>query len=79
MNEDDVLAWANQWFRRNRENFVLASGRLIGVESLRALQVHAMTGVGAKYSGDYQFTRVAHVMDGDGGYTVEFNARKVIP
>jgi phage protein D len=78
-SESDLREWARQWFRRNRENFVLARGMTIGVEQLRARQIHGIAGVGRSLSGDYQFTRVRHIAENKGGYTCEFNANKRVP
>lgn len=75
----DAQSWAKQWFRRNREQFILASGRTIGVEDLMARQTHALEGLGIAYDGDYYFTKVKHVIDITDGYVCEIAARKVVP
>lgn len=77
--EAEIIAWAQQWFRRQRENFVLARGRLIGVESLRARQVHAIEGIESGLEGDYYFTKVKHIFSNSDGYVIDFGARKVMP
>lgn len=69
--------WAAQWFRRNRQNFINAQGQIIGMETLKARQTHAIKGVGDFYSGDYYFSRVKHVMSASQGYLTDFNARKI--
>lgn len=77
--EAEVQAWAKQWFRRHRENFLLGSGSLIGVESLTARQIHTLDGLARPtLNGRYYFTRVRHVLDVGSGYTCQFNARKVV-
>lgn len=78
-NEAELAAWAAQWFRRNRENFLLARGALIGIESMRARQVHNLSGLGTAWDGAYYFTRVRHIMNVSSGYSVDFNARKIVP
>jgi phage protein D len=78
-NEAELASWAAQWFRRNRENFLLARGTLIGIESMRARQIHNLSGLGAAWDGQYCFTRVRHIMNVSSGYTIDFNARKVVP
>lgn len=75
----ELEAWARQWFRRMRENFVLSEGRVIGVGNLRARQVHKLYGVGNLYNGEYYFTKVKHVCSKDHGYIVDFKARKMVP
>lgn len=77
--EAELIFWTQQWFRRQRENFVLARGSTIGVESLRARQVHKIEGVSSGLEGDYFFSKVKHIMDKGTGYTCEFSARKVVP
>jgi phage protein D len=78
-SQAEVEAWAKQWFRRMRENFILSRGRVIGVGNLRARQVHKLRGVGDLYSGDYYFTKVKHVCSKSQGYVIDFAARKVVP
>lgn len=75
----DVKAWARQWFRRQRENFIMARGKAIGLETLMARQIHKIEGVSKGLDGQYYFSRVKHQMSSDGGYTCDFNARKVVP
>lgn len=78
-NEQELALWAAQWFRRNRENFMLSSGHLVGIETLGARQIHTLNGLGKLYDGDYYFTRVRHVFSKDSGYNIDFNARKIVP
>jgi phage protein D len=78
-SQAELLFWARQWFRRNRENFILGNGTLIGVETLRARQIHALDGIGSAYGGDYDFTRVRHQMNSQRGYTIDFTAHKRVP
>ena len=77
-DEQTLRAWARRWFKSQRDNFVLARGTLIGIEDLKARQVHNLSGVGKAYSGAYYFNSVRHIFDKDNGYVTEFNARKVI-
>jgi len=77
--EAEVVAWAQQWYRRMRENFILSRGRTIGIPSLKALQRHGIDGVGTAYNGLYQFSKVRHVINDQNGYVCEFGARKVVP
>ena len=77
--EAELQEWTRQWFRRQRENFVIGNGKIIGIESLRARQVHALDGLGGPLNGDYYFGKVRHVMDNSGGYICNFSARKVVP
>lgn len=72
----EAKRWAAQWFRRQREAFILGSGETIGVESLRARQIHTLDGIGNTLAGKWYFSRVKHVLSTDGGYECRFNARK---
>ena len=75
--EAELQTWARQWFRRQRENFIMSRGSSIGVEDVLARQLHDIAGVGVMYDGRYYFSRVMHKMDADsGGYTLSFNCRK---
>lgn len=78
-NEAELASWAAQWFRRNRENFLLSRGSVIGIEDLRARQSHKCAGLGTAWDGLYYFTRVRHTLSVSTGYTCDFNARKVVP
>ena len=78
-SDADLAAWAAQWFRRNRENFLLSRGSLIGIEDLLARQQHKCVGLGTAWDGLYYFTRVRHTLSVSTGYTCDFNARKVVP
>lgn len=77
-DEAEAKTWAEQWFRRNREEFVSGRGRVIGDQNLLARQVHELAGLSPALDGDYYFSRVRHVMDASSGYICEFNARKVL-
>lgn len=79
-NEAELIQWARQWFRRQREQFIMSRGTTIGVEDVLCRQVHTLAGVGTMYSGDYYFSRVKHKMDGEGaGYVLDFSCRKQTP
>ena len=75
---EQVKIWAAQWFRRHREQFILARGKITGTEKVMARQVHTISGAGSLYNGEYYFTRVRHIMTADAGYICDFNARKIL-
>ena len=77
--EAEIVEWAKQWFRRQRENFILAKGKTIGVEDLMARQIHVFDGLGEGYDGKYYFTKVRHIQSDTDGYVCEFDVRKVVP
>lgn len=76
-SEAELAAWAIQWFRRNKENFILSQGTSIGIESLMARQIHRIAGLGVGLDGKYQFTRVRHTFNA-GGYLCDFSVRKLV-
>jgi phage protein D len=77
--ESELIAWVRQWFRRQRENFILSNGKSIGLETVKARQIHQISNVGTVYSGDYFFSRVKHKLDDSEGYTLDFSCRKQVP
>lgn len=74
----DASDFAYRWFKANKEGFLVGRGKLIGVEDLKARQVHVFEGLGKVLSGAYYIIAANHVLDADGGYRTEFTARKVI-
>lgn len=76
-NAAQATAWAQEWFRRMRENFILAQGVTVGWPTLRARQTHTIDGSIGSYNGEYYFSRVRHILGQ--GYKCDFSARKVIP
>lgn len=76
-NDAEVKAFAAAWFRRMRDSFIIGGGTTVGLEDLRARQIHTIDGVGAPYDGKYYFAIARHVLDQSSGYTCEFEARKV--
>jgi hypothetical protein len=77
-NLDEVATFATRWFRARRDHFLVAKGTLVGLETLRAGQVHRFEGLGPRLSGDYYFIAVKHhITDGE-IYKCEYTARKII-
>lgn len=76
-SEADLRLWAQQWFRRKRENFIIGRGTTIGIEYLRARQTHVLKGLTKSLDGEYYFARVRHVFN-ESGYLTDFTARKVL-
>jgi phage protein D len=75
----DLEVWALAWFARNRNEFIIGNGTVIGDNELDCRQVHVLRGLGPMYDGRYYFSRVRHVMQKDRTYQCEFTARKVLP
>lgn len=74
----EVRQWALQWFRRQRAHFISGRGSIVGTEDVFARQNHRLEGLGRALDGDYYFARVRHQLDSDGGYKLDFTARKVL-
>lgn len=74
---EEAAKYLLRWFQNKQDNFIAVKGRTVGIETLRARQVHTLRGMGARLDGDYFFTRVSHQQNGE-SYFCEFNANKVI-
>jgi phage protein D len=72
----EAKQWAAQWFRRQRENFILGKGTCIGIETLRSRQFHTLEGLGKTLSGRWYLSRVKHRLSDSDGYECTFNSRK---
>jgi phage protein D len=78
-SEAEAIKWAQQWFRRQRDNFILASGETIGIEEIMARQQHTVKNISTGDDGLYYFSKVKHTFNAGSGYSLQFNARKVMP
>lgn len=76
--EAELRWWAEQWFRRRRENFIIGRGSIVGVPDVMARQTHTLRGLAKAHIGDYYFARVNHKFDVGSGYEIDFSARKVL-
>jgi phage protein D len=72
----EMKVWAQQWWQRKRENFIVGRGTVIGLDDLRARQTHRLVMPETSLVGDYYFQRVRHVFSSN-GYLADFNARKL--
>jgi phage protein D len=75
---ESLARFAQQWFLERRDNFMIIKGRTIGVETLRARQVHTLTNLSKRLDGDFYFISVTHKLGGGSGYYCEFTARKIL-
>lgn len=78
-NPQALALWANNWFRRYRELFIIGNGQIIGIEDIMARQTHTLHGLGTLFDGDYYFTRVRHVMNPGSAYVLDFSGRRIVP
>jgi phage protein D len=74
----DAVAFAKRWIRARKEHFITLKGECVGIETLRARQVHKVEGLGKRLSGDYFFTAWRHKLGGGQQYRCEFQAHKVL-
>ena len=77
-NESEARKSIEEFIKRQKENFVMAEGTLIGVEALQSRQIHKFEGVSEQFSGKYFLTKVIHIISKDEGYKTNFSARKMI-
>jgi len=75
----DLEVWALGWFARNRNEFIVGNGAVIGDPELDCRQIHELRGLGPMFDGRYYFSRVRHLLEADRTYQCEFTARKVLP
>lgn len=77
-NEKEARKSIEEFIKRQKENFILADGKIIGVEALQSRQIHKFEGVSEQFSGKYFLTKVVHRMDKQDGYFTDISARKLI-
>lgn len=75
---DDCVRWATRWLEAHKDNFIIAHGTTVGIETLQAGQVHTLQGLGKMLDGDYYFTTVRHKFNPESGYTCDFTARRIV-
>ena len=73
---DEAQRFADRWLKARRDLFLTGRGRCIGLEALRAGDVHRLEGIGVQLSGLWEMTTVAHVFDRTSGYYCDFFAHK---
>lgn len=74
----EAKLWAQMWWNKRRENFIVGRGTTIGVPTVFARQIHEIKVPDVGLSGDYYFARVRHMFSPTSGYLIDFTARKVI-
>lgn len=75
-SDAELRWWAQQWFRRRRENFIIGRGTVTGVADMRARQTHNLARLCRNLDGRYYFARTRHTFDSTSGYLIDFSARK---
>jgi phage protein D len=74
---EEAYDWAQHWYRKRKNELIIAQGTTIGLPTLMAGQVHTIKGVGNLLTGDYLFASVKHKW-GSSGYSCDFVARKIL-
>jgi phage protein D len=74
----DAVEFSKRWIQKRREHFIILKGETVGIETLRARQIHEVTGLGKRLSGNYYFTSFRHKFAGGSQYRCEFIAHKVL-
>jgi phage protein D len=77
-SKKEAQQFAEAWLKEREREVIVMQGKVIGIPTLRARQVHQIDGLGARLDGFYRFTNTKHVMKGSGLYVVEFVAHKVL-
>jgi phage protein D len=75
---EEAQLFAERWLRARKDHFITGRGKTIGLEKLRAGEVHALAGIGIQLGGDWEFSTVTHIFDSNSGYRCEFFAHKVM-
>jgi phage protein D len=75
---NDAAAFALRWLKGRKDHFIILKGEMIGVEDMKARQVHEITGLGTRLNGYYRFTSVRHKLGGSQQYRIEFQANKIL-
>ena len=73
-----AAAYVRNWLREKERDFLILSGTVVGVPSLRSRQIHEIEGLGARLDGLYRFVNVKHCMTPGQLYHCEFTAHKVL-
>lgn len=76
-NKKDAQNFAEEYVRRNREDYIHATGKVIGTEILRPRQVHRIETGDKRFDGNYYLTQVTHSYPARGVYETSFVAFKV--
>jgi phage protein D len=74
----DAVEFSKRWIQKRREHFIILKGETVGIETMRARQIHEIKGLGKRLSGKYYFTSVRHKLGGGAQYRCEFQAHKVL-
>ena len=78
---EEAVAFAQQWIDQRKNHFIVGHGTVVGMETLKARQIHQLMGIGQRLSGEYRFTSVKHKFAKKGSglaYSCTFIANKVL-
>jgi len=74
----EAETFAQHFLKERERDFLVMTGKVVGIETLRPRQVHQLAGLGARLDGFYRFTKTRHVMQPGNLYQVEFMAHKIL-
>lgn len=74
----DLAETARKWVYAHRDSFVIGRGRIIGIPTIRADQVHEFRGLGPRLDGYWYFVEAKHEWNEGSPYEIPFVARKII-
>lgn len=73
-----AIEFAKRFLEVRNDDFVVGTGKIIGVENVRPRQIHFLDKIG-RHSGEWVFSQVRHRYTSDGVYACEFTCRKRQP
>ena len=75
----EAKTWAQSWFNAHARDYIRAEWKTKGPgsETLTARQVHSLSGVGSRYSGDYYLDNVTQRWSAGGGHVVVCKGTKI--
>ena len=76
-NRKDAQRFAEEYVRKNREDYIIATGSTIGIEILQPRQVHQIVTGDKRFDGEYYFTQVSHKYPARDMYENSFVAYRV--
>lgn len=75
LSEADAIKAADRRLRELAADLITGTGSTIGLPELRAGKMVKLSGLGARFEGNWRLTKTVHTLGGS-GYTTSFEARK---
>ncbi|NAZ14730.1 phage late control D family protein [Glutamicibacter soli] len=77
LSEADAIKAADRRLRELAADLITGSGSTVGLPELRAGKMVRLSGMGARFEGNWRLTKTVHTL-GASGYTTSFEARKEV-